>query len=188
MTPSEAPQVAEIIEQLAEVFDREVTEMMLLGYVQALSDLSLDEIRQSVQRSLRTCKFFPKPVELIELARGRTDDLATIAWTIVDRTASFGAYRSVDFEDKAINAAIRSMGGWPHLLSLGGDEFHKWARLRFMESYEAYRRQDHVGDSGDPLIGLGEGDSATNPIHVKCLTVAREEPRLDGPSQDRLER
>ncbi|GAG25741.1 unnamed protein product, partial [marine sediment metagenome] len=102
-------------------------------YVSALDDLSAAEVEKAAHVAMRTLKFMPRPVELRELAgRGQPnlEDRALLAWGAVLRAINDGAnsYDHVDFDDRAINATIRGMGGWPELLERGGADFDVWAR------------------------------------------------------------
>lgn len=165
-------QKVELIQALASTFGRECDDGMVLGYMLGVDDLSLAELKHAVSVAIRECTFMPAPVELRRLA-GKTsvEQRAILAWDAVcDAAGRIGSYSAVVFEDLVINATIRSMGGWPELLSRTGDEFDKWSRQEFLKTYV---RLDGVSGAEQcrPLPGLGTRTDVL-PVMVDCKYVA----------------
>lgn len=52
----------------SETMNQELSDLQIMGYVEALSGLSIEKIRAGFKRARRTLQFFPKPVEVRELA------------------------------------------------------------------------------------------------------------------------
>ena len=52
-----------------------LTELMVLGYSEALSDLRVEQLRWGFRRARRTLRWFPKPCEVRELSALEADDL-----------------------------------------------------------------------------------------------------------------
>lgn len=148
--------LAILVSTLAEAFRQTSSDAMMLAYDIGLRDLPLADIERAVMTAIRDSKFMPTVSELRRLAGVKTaESRAILAWNIVLDTVPIGSYKHVDFEDKAINAAIRSMGGWPALLDRSGDDFYVWARKAFIEAYETFSRHRDASDER-PLAGLSE--------------------------------
>lgn len=58
---------------LAETFREPVSEIRSEGYWDALKDLHLESWQFAVRQALKSCRFFPKPVELREMVEGGVD-------------------------------------------------------------------------------------------------------------------
>lgn len=127
---------------LAEAFGRELSSPTIGVYYAALRDLPPEEWTRAVERCATTCTRMPAPAELRALAGEHTaQERAITAWTEATRAArSVGSYRSVTFEDVAINAAIRSLGGWVAFCAADAEEVERFWRPRFVEAHKAYAR------------------------------------------------
>ena len=53
---------------LGELFDKEITKTLLGMYWEVLSAVPDDRAEDAFKKSIATCKFFPRPAELLELA------------------------------------------------------------------------------------------------------------------------
>lgn len=135
----------ELMAALAEVFDKETTETLLAVYWQVLEPFSDEQAIQALNRCLVSCRFFPKPADLLESLQGKEEDRATQAWELVDKTMrQVGNYQSINFGDPKIHRAIEMLGGWPYLGTLDESEW-KWKRKEFESAYRAI--QGHSGPS-----------------------------------------
>lgn len=147
MVESEREQFGTLIQAMAATFRRECDEPMVLGYWLGLSDLPINLIAQAVGRAIRECKFCPSVFELRELAGCVTKRTrAVLAWQTA--VASLDYYRTVDFEDRRINAVIHALGGWCGFCEQSDNpaEFDKWTQQRFLELYD---RLDGVNVHGE---------------------------------------
>lgn len=52
----------------SETMNQELSELQIMGYVEALAGMSIEKLRAGFKRARRTLQFFPKPVEVHELA------------------------------------------------------------------------------------------------------------------------
>jgi hypothetical protein len=158
-------------------FNREATVEAVMGYAMGLAGMSEAEIIQACQQAMRDCKFMPTPRELRDFV-GKGNDAGArpvLAWDCAMSAVGHGSYKPIDFEDKLINATIRSMGGWPSFLSrLHGDE-EKWARQEFVKTYSAYQKTPPAGESCKPLQGLG-GMTSINGVVQERKPIAIEAP------------
>ena len=174
-----------------------------------LGDLTIDQLKAGIIATVRSYTFagFP-PVGTIRENCGLVSGLITakdrplLAWQAVRGAISkVGAYDSPAFDDAAINATIRELGGWVELCETKLDEMH-WLEKRFCATYSALCSVKLPPDQTERLAGLTEiGNEregyASEPIpvaHIRCLTspnVAdepitrrleqREVPKLTGP-------
>lgn len=171
-----------LVSVLASTYGRQATPALLEGYLVGLEGLLLEEIEQAVKKALRTSKFMPTPAELRELAGDmKAEDAAVMAWDIATRAVQFiGWYRSVQFEDPAISATIRSLGGWQKFCERCGGEEEKWLRREFLATYVAYRRMGVSPEAAMPLVGeferqnrlMGYHRQEDRPYLVRCNGMA----------------
>lgn len=160
MNDSDRSEFAIILAALCETFGREASTATTYGYWLGLSDLTLPAVKDAATRAIRSCKFMPTPAELRELAGvASASDRALLAWAAVEKAAPLGSYKSVDFDDPLINAAIRSMGGWPAILDNTQHNFDTFVRKDFVAAYQGFMRAGADGDVCRPLPGLCETGS-----------------------------
>lgn len=137
-------------------------------WFQVLGDLTAEQLKQAVVRSLREHKFagFPPMGVLREYAGASTSpvaitDRAVVAWDrVVDAIKRHGGYRTVDFDDACINAAVRTLGGWNSLCETETHELHAFVRQRFAEAYKAHAAAGVFEHQAEPLPGLLAADAA----------------------------
>lgn len=147
---------------LAAVFGKAISPAMLQGYALGLDGLSAEALERAVKRAIKECRFMPSPAELRDLA-GEGQDLpgrAALAWqTVLDAVQFVGWYRSIDFEDKAINAAIRALGGWQWLCERAAGDQLPFLRRDFLNLYQAYARAGVPDFAALPLAGEFEREN-----------------------------
>ena len=154
-------------------FSSECTEATLQGYWLGLSDLTIEQVEAAVAKSIRECKFVPRPVELRELvgAHQSDDDTAIAAWGDVLKAVRLGPYKHIDFQDKLCNAVVRNLGGWVTFLERFSDaESEKWVRLDFVKCYKSFAKSGVSGELIEPLAGLAEREVIDGQL---CLPVPR---------------
>lgn len=179
---------------LAEVMGIELSEAKLAIYEDCLSKFSDQQILRAISEAARTLRFFPKPVELVELIEGKSEDRAVEAWGVVLKAIkTIGKYQSIMFEDGKIAHVVEMMGGWIELCSMRADEtsiksaqFQKMYRAcsgeydqkqlagicEHQRALEGTRWQDRLPDLRPLLIGSnGNG----------IMQIDRKEPDLEAP-------
>lgn len=175
MLKTDAAEFATIVQAIAAAFRQEPTEAMTHGYWLALDDLELPAVRRAAKRALRECKFMPTASELRELAGDmRPDDRAVLAWDAFERAVvSQGGYRSVDFDDRLINATVRSLGGWQRCCEMNPEQFDTFLRKDFERIYATLCRTGVSADRAAPLLGIhaseaaGSGHALPSPIRIE---------------------
>jgi hypothetical protein len=154
--------VVEMVAALATAFNRQADEATFLAYTIGLEGLTVTQVRQAVGRALRTCKFMPSPAELREMAGEQSVEVrSTLAWVgVKDAIARHGAYRSVDFDDKAINAAIDAMGGWTFVCEANNVVLDRDLWPRFQKLYKAFASRGRLtAAQASPLLGIFARDN-----------------------------
>ena len=130
-------------------------------WLDAFADLSPDEVSTAIRRFNREAdpKQFPSPSAVRQFAgvRGLGDgNRSALAWAAVLRAArSIGIWRSVDFDDRIINAVIHDLRGWvPFVESLDDPATLPFREKDFRDRYHAISISG-IGD-GRPLFGTLE--------------------------------
>lgn len=128
----------ELMAGLSELFDKEMTDSLFRIYAESLKAYTDEEIEIAINRAGATCRFFPKPAELIEMIDGSPEGRAAEAYTkLKESCARVGAYNSVQFDDPAITSVVRSWGGWVNLCKATYDEWrYNYTLKQFKTLYE----------------------------------------------------
>lgn len=170
MTRDDAKRFQVAMTILAETFGRELSELTFEAYFHALDDLSIEQFERAAREAQRSETFMPTPVKLREFAgHGKGEDLAVMAWeSVLKAIRSCGQYGSPDFEDVAVAATIRGLGGWQRLCDTPREELHSFVRAAFVKAYPIWRARNG-GDCDSRLIGTFESDT-------KAITSARRIP------------
>jgi len=189
MTNEERPRFVMALQALAAGFNREFTDALCESYWLALDDLPFAAVATAIKRAIRESKFMPSGRELRELAGAANPEMRALeAWVAVKRAiAAVGAYESVNFDDPAVNAAIRSLGGWRRLCSLDSEELDKWTRKEFEKAYTAYASAPSLHpDLTRHLPGIHESNNTHLGVEVKprLLAVRPEAPKALPPRQE----
>jgi hypothetical protein len=182
MKPTDETTFVQLMAVLGETFGKEVSPSLASIYFRAFEAWGLDAFEKAVNKAVVSLKFFPKPVEIIELIEGNAADHITLAeqawhqlWQALDRS---GTYRSLFCEDRVLAETIRRMfGDWPAAGMLPRPESdqgpmyqvrHKefvatYARLlKTREAFEPYLmgRTESENDAG-ALAAFGQGQLVT---------------------------
>lgn len=177
-TPEWKIETAKQIAVLAAGFRVEADQALFVAFEYGLDGLSAADVKRAVARAIRECQFMPTPRELRDLSgelSGR--NRAVLAWDAVKSAIEkHGGYRSVDFDDKIINACIGSMGGWPHVSEQETIVLDRDMWPRFQRLYEAfYARGSLSAAQAAPLLGLFDISNRANGFNETQLRIVREE-------------
>jgi len=134
--------------------------------------LTEEQLKAATINCLKTCKFFPSPSEFLENA-GEVPAAARaeMAWLAFDAAFKrYGIYKSLDFEDRTINAVVRSLGGLEEIAELPGDEYQRFLRARFLKSYMDLIKTGHAGSEyTGALVGYFDRVNGTLPEESRNL-------------------
>jgi hypothetical protein len=175
---------------LAETFREKISETTVAAYSMALDDLPIDAIEKAAKRAMREKTFFPAAHELRALAGDiPPDQRAVIAWQAVLKALRRHGYTAtVDFDDRAINAAIRTMGGWEALSDRLDTDETQWVRKEFEATYKVFCQRGVTAEEARPLAGFfdrtnhGNGHEVQRPVALieTTLTPAKQ---IGGPAR-----
>lgn len=147
MTDHDRSKFAEALHVLAETFGEPLSDLRTEAYFDALRDFSIEQVSLATRLSLRTCKFFPRPVELRDLIAGNQDDNAETAWGgLLREVRRVGYMGTPDLEPRTALAVKELWGGWRRLcetLPGEGPELIGWLK-QFKETYETVDRRETV--------------------------------------------
>jgi len=173
---------------LAEAFRAKVTATTVKAYKIGLEGIDIKDLERGVAKAIRTCKFMPSASELRELSGEMSlADRALMAFAATEKALGrFGVYKSLDFDDRAINATVRALGGLERICDVPANEW-QFLRKRFLETYCAYVRSGVSTEAGLPCCGhfdrenTAKGYETSNLEHVK--TGLPELRGITGPPQ-----
>jgi hypothetical protein len=152
MNHDDVKELIEILDMLAEgIGGIEMTALKYKFYEAALSDLTIEQIREAAVIIARTATFYPKPVDFRKAIEGNIDDKAILAWD--KALAAKNKYDSVKFDDPVIHSAIEAMGGWIKFCTMEDYKEEKWQMTDFTKIYKAMINR---GEHPDYLSGMVE--------------------------------
>lgn len=123
---------------IGELFDKKLSPAVFEIYYEVLKEYPWEDILHAFNQAIRTCKFFPKPAEIIEIIEGSPQSRAEVAWRdVLDAISSVGGYESITFDDPAINIVIEQLGGWIELTGKTKEEL-KFLERNFKQLYNFY--------------------------------------------------
>jgi hypothetical protein len=160
MTDQDDARFAAALLGLAEVLGESLSKHRLNGYFEALRDLDLETVEVAIATAIRTARFFPKPVELRELAGVQAaEDRGPLAWACLFRAvrSRHSYYESVRFEPPIMRAVVDLWGSWPdacEALALElTDPMLASQRKQFLALYAAYDGRPLPAGSPTYLVG-----------------------------------
>lgn len=159
------------------------------AYAEAMADIPTEPLLVAMKRATTSCTFFPKPVELRQMAGERSpEDRAARAWEYVVRAVALvGVYGSPDFSDPLTNATIATLGGWVQMCDLPGEKFSVWFRKDFIKTYQRKMMFGLAENEGGHLCGIhavqnahAGYDVAGKPMIGGAVPVPMDLPALPG--------
>jgi len=143
MDDSNKKEFASVLYTAGELYDKTLSKELLLMYFNILIKFSVEQVRKAVERHALDPKhgtFFPKPADIVRNIDGErqtASDRALIAWMEIERCMSrYGAYGTLELDDKQALMAVKSMGSWQHLCHTDRDKLG-FKRQEFIKNYEA---------------------------------------------------
>ena len=184
MDEEDKSQFGKLLVTTAELFEKDLSAPVINMYFTALKTHSIGQVQDALAKVVTSCKFFPRPVEIIEFiggGPGKLEDIAQVqADLVINAIRKIGSYRSVGFKDPVTTAVIQqSFGGWIKICLELMETSEKWFRKDFINSYQAYFRQG-IKSNGH-LAGLIETDNMTrghlefipDPVMVEGVEILR---------------
>ncbi len=146
MTTGDVVAFAEAMHVLGQTFSEPVSDVRVEAYFDALMDMPIEAVTGAVRLALRTCKFFPRPVELRELITGDATANADAAWgELVQQIQRVGYMGLPTFTDERTERAIKeTWGSWRRLcetLPAEGPELIGWMK-QFKGAFQSLDKRD----------------------------------------------
>ena len=164
---------------IGEIFDKEISQSLLEVYWRVLEPFSDAQASRALNHAISTCKFFPKPADIIEILTVKLEDKAILAWVQVeDAVRKIGNYVSVKFvDDPVIHSCLEAMGGW-HRVGEWKEQEMVWKRKEFETFYMIY---DCKEKHPDYLPGWSEINNRANNFHIrKPILIGGDHGRIKG--------
>jgi hypothetical protein len=158
MTEKDNKRFMALLLPLSAIYGQEMPEDQIFGYWLALKPhLTIEEFERAVGIAAASHKWLPKPSELIEIIK---PSKALAAWDVFRKVARGHIRNSIDFEDKTINAVVRSLGGLSDASKVPSEKFNSFYRKDFLEAYGAFERQGLDSVDSGPLMVRGYHEGA----------------------------
>jgi len=149
-------------------YARDLSEFALSVWWGAMRPFEFDEVKHALNRHVvdpDSGQFLPKPADVVRVLEGGRQDTAALAWgKVMKAITGAWASESLVFDDPAIHAAIRDMGGWPLLAAVTNDEL-PFKQREFETRYRAYKGRGEF-DYPATLAGTSEAHNAR--IGARC--------------------
>ena len=161
MQNSDKKEFLNVINKMAIIYEKNFSADFLDVYWDILQPYSVVELKDAMNEVCRTCKFYPKPSEIIELIESkrkpkiRIEAIAQQQWRLVLATLGKG-----DFNDPVTARLCKRQFNYNYLRNmLEKDE--NWEQKRFCEAYEleAEANQNHpqIEDMSENVKTLAQG-------------------------------
>lgn len=163
MQPDEAPAFKQLMQGVHDFYNRDLSEFALSVWWGAMKPYEFAEVKHALNRHLvdpDAGVYMPKPADVVRVLDGNRSDTAAMAWAKFMRALT-GAWASESllFDDPAIHAVIRDMGGWPKVATITNDEL-PFRQREFEAKYRAYRNR---GTFDYPAVLAGTADANNVP-------------------------
>lgn len=187
-TAKEETEVDLLITKLHVALQKSVDEMTLEVYSEALEDIPMATLRQTVHAAIRTAKFMPTVGELRILAgfdvTGGNRAIAAFA-ELAKAVSRHGPYKTIRFNDPLMNQTIQDLGGWVRVCETPDSVWYDFFRKRFIETYVANhdsRRGTMSAQLG--ISQMGNSGSGIENENDKTIEYNVGLPRLERLSYD----
>jgi phage pi2 protein 07 len=176
----------EILDAVAEQYNKTLSDGLKELYWQGLKDYDFKAVSMALTRHIRNTEngqFMPKIADIVKMLEGSSQDTAYSAWTKVDKAVRrVGTYSTVIFDDPLIHKVISDMGGW---VQLGHKQENEWPFVakEFENRYRGFKSRNEVPEYPTALIGMfeahnsKEGYKSQPPVLIgdkeKALLVAK---------------
>jgi len=163
---------------LSEMYNKKISESVSIVYWKVLNGYSQEDLENAFNEVIKTSKYFPKPVEIIEAITGGKDDRSLTAWSkVIEAAKKYGYYSSIDFGDPLIARAISLIGGWKSICNTNLDDI-VWVQKEFERVYKnliisRYSGKDTVVVGYIEMKNRSEGfiDEIPEPIKIDQTAI-----------------
>ena len=189
MVHEEKVNFLELITGLAEIFDKNLSPVVIEIYWNALKRFSLDDFKRAVNNIIETHVYatFPKPAQFIEFINPPEDiefkaEQGLKEW--IDAYCDKGIYENVEFKDPVVTLVCQHFGGWVAICNAfpryGSARDQEFWHNNFKKLYMGYAKRQ-LPDEMPKMIGLHEVGNADKAL----LLEAERQKLLEGKSKHR---
>lgn len=188
MTPTEKKDFTFLMINVAEIYNKKLSQPMLDIYWRCLEAYSFAQISMALKIHLLHPdhgQFMPKPADILRAINGNTGSQATLAWNkVLQSIRRVGSYESVVFDDPLIHLVIMDLGGWIALcqhdsksLIFVAKDFEKIYSIYLQRKPNSYpnkligqteHKNKQAGFSHQELRLLGEKNKALQVLQNGC--------------------
>ena len=128
----------EIMTGLGAIHDKDISKSLGGLYWKALStQLTDEEFEQASTKAALTFTFFPKPGEILAMAKPDPEEIAAAAWNeLIGAIGRVGNYHGPQFEDPRIGRTVQLLGGWGCVCRWTNDDL-PFRRQEFIKLYKS---------------------------------------------------
>lgn len=146
-----------IMQQVQDIFTRDLTPGAMDLYWECLIDYEMPEVRRALGLCVQNTdggQYMPKPADIIRMINGDNKMQALEAWTkVYQAIGSVGPYRDVVFDDALIHKALSDMGGWIAICNITDDDAPFRAN-EFENRYKGYSSRGIIPEYQKVLTGI----------------------------------
>ena len=156
-----------------EMFDKALSPALTSIYWESFKSYTDDQCEKAFKDAIVTCKFFPKPAEIIELIMSTNKGYKALeAWTeillaIENRKQDKLGIMDPDIKDPKSILALYSLGGIEFILKAESKNM-RWVRKDFIDTYNMI---NSAPEKDIKLLGCGENSIRFCP----ALTVSKSQ-------------
>ena len=157
------------------------------GWMAVFSDMAPEMVRAGFEVAMRhDFDSMPSAAAVRIICIDGCVNLPAKQWSlVVSAVQRWGPYKSVNFQDCAVNAVIRDIGGWNRLCTRLGAEVEQFVKRDFEAAYDRFRASPAEYDCS-PLMGIHQSDkpkaiSMYAPPHrnlAVALVAQRFQPKI----------
>lgn len=161
MNHDEMPLFAEMMTGMAAMYSREMAEMQIHWYWNALHKHDFQTVQNAIERHMKSDRgsYMPLIADLCQMLEGRSDDRAGMAWTKFDNAVrTVGPYHDVIFDDPLIHVVVQDMGGWIYLC---GKDDKEWPFIAndFKKRFGALSNRQERPQHAPVLTGIANAQN-----------------------------
>ncbi|HDL49746.1 MAG TPA: hypothetical protein ENH33_07310 [Actinobacteria bacterium] len=156
-----------MISTLGAAFGTAIEPAMIEAYFMALEDIDIDVVGAACKEAIRTCEFFPRPVNIRNLVIcGNRGLAAAEAWDkmvgVCHGVQGTSVSRKDHPTDELANRAMKLLGR----MGLASDWEGPWAMKRFIELYEMLHDRKQAEDRALAAVGGARMTEISAPTKV----------------------
>lgn len=183
MNENEKHQFVKYLTDALAFYGKDASAFAISVWFEAMRPFDLEQVKRAMSGHAmdpERGQFAPKPADIVRQLAGTSTDRAALAWgAVFECMQRIGAYTDVAFDDPAIHAVIRDLGGWIKLCRSTMEELG-FVQNRFAQAYKAYSARGQFdypsmlsGDNGSDADFAIRGMKKPEPTLIGNKDAAR---------------